>query len=147
MVTEGSTENGSSAPDGGKSATAFRTITEVATELKTPQHVLRFWETKFPQIRPVKRRGGRRYYRPKDVALLKRIRGLLYDDGYTIRGAQKLLRESGVREPHPAAGDAPPGNGLGTHGEAASDSRLRAAVEAAVRELEALRQFLSERKP
>jgi DNA-binding transcriptional MerR regulator len=76
----------------GKSAAAFRTISEVAAELEVPAHVLRFWESKFPQIRPLKRGGGRRYYRPEDVDLLRRIRLLLYRDGYTIKGAQKLLR-------------------------------------------------------
>ncbi|SOD94176.1 MerR family transcriptional regulator [Caenispirillum bisanense] len=81
----------------GKSEAAFRTISEVAEELDVPQHVLRFWETKFTQIRPMKRGGGRRYYRPEDVALLQRIRALLYDDGLTIKGVQKLLREKGVK--------------------------------------------------
>ena len=79
-----------------KSALAFRTISEVATELDVPQHVLRFWESKFSQVRPLKRGGGRRYYRPEDVDLLRRIRSLLYDDGYTIKGVQRLLKE-GVR--------------------------------------------------
>ena len=79
-------------PRGGKSAEAFRTISEAAGELELPQHVLRFWETKFPHIRPLKRGGGRRYYRPEDLLLLRRIRDLLYEDGYTIRGVQKLLR-------------------------------------------------------
>ena len=74
-----------------KSSRAFRTIGEVASELDVPQHVLRFWETKFSQISPVKRRGARRYYRPKDIDLLLKIRKLLYDDGYTIKGVQKLL--------------------------------------------------------
>ena len=78
-----------------KSATAFRTISEVATELDLPQHVLRFWETKFTQIRPMKRGGGRRYYRPDDIKLLRRIRDLLYSDGYTIKGVQKLLKTVG----------------------------------------------------
>ena len=78
-----------------KSAQAFRTISEVATELDLPQHVLRFWETKFNAIKPMKRGGGRRYYRPDDIVLLQRIRGLLYGDGYTIKGVQKLLREGG----------------------------------------------------
>jgi DNA-binding transcriptional MerR regulator len=80
-----------------KSAAAFRTISEVATELEVPPHVLRFWESKFPQIRPLKRGGGRRYYRPEDVELLRRIRVLLYRDGYTIKGVQKLLRQPGAR--------------------------------------------------
>jgi DNA-binding transcriptional MerR regulator len=76
----------------GKSATAFRTISEVAGDLDVAQHVLRFWESKFPQVRPLKRGGGRRYYRPEDVDLLRQIRSLLYEEGYTIKGAQKLLK-------------------------------------------------------
>jgi DNA-binding transcriptional MerR regulator len=80
-----------------KSAEAFRTISEVAVELDVPQHVLRFWESRFAQIRPVKRAGGRRYYRPEDVDLLKGIRALLYSDGLTIRGVQKVLKERGLR--------------------------------------------------
>ncbi len=80
-----------------KSASAFRTISEVAGELDVPQHVLRFWESKFIQVRPMKRGGGRRYYRPEDIDLLRSIRELLYTDGYTIKGVQKLLREGGVK--------------------------------------------------
>jgi DNA-binding transcriptional MerR regulator len=80
-----------------KTQDAFRTIGEVAEELDLPQHVLRFWETKFSQIRPVKRAGGRRYYRPDDVQLLGAIRILLYSEGYTIRGVQRILKEQGVR--------------------------------------------------
>lgn len=80
-----------------KAPEAFRTISEVADELKVPKHVLRFWEAKFAQLKPMKRGGGRRYYRPEDVALLRGIRFLLYDDGYTIRGVQKILREHGPR--------------------------------------------------
>jgi DNA-binding transcriptional MerR regulator len=80
-----------------KAPGAFRTISEVADELQVPQHVLRFWETKFPQVKPLKRGGGRRYYRPDDITLLRRISGLLYDHGYTIKGVQRLLRESGGR--------------------------------------------------
>ena len=80
-----------------KSETAFRTISEVSEELDVPQHVLRFWETKFGQIRPMKRGGGRRYYRPEDVVLLRRIRSLLYTDGFTIKGVQKLLREGALK--------------------------------------------------
>ena len=79
-----------------KSAAAFRTISEVADELDVAQHVLRFWESKFPQVRPLKRGGGRRYYRPEDVDLLRQIRSLLYEEGYTIRGVQRILREEGV---------------------------------------------------
>ena len=78
-----------------KSPDAFRTISEVADDLDLPQHVLRFWETRFPQIKPMKRGGGRRYYRPEDVDLLKGIRHLLYDHGYTIKGVQKLLKSNG----------------------------------------------------
>ena len=80
-----------------KSAEAFRTISEVADELDVPQHVLRFWESRFAQIRPVKRAGGRRYYRPDDVDLLRGIKHLLYGEGYTIRGVQRILREQGPK--------------------------------------------------
>ena len=81
----------------GKSAEAFRTISEVADELNVPQHVLRFWESRFSQIKPVKRAGGRRYYRPDDIDLLKGIRALLYSDGFTIKGVQKVLKDRGLR--------------------------------------------------
>src|SRR6185437_3372838 len=81
----------------GKSADAFRTISEVAADLDVPQHVLRFWEGRFSQVRPVKRAGGRRYYRPDDVDLLRGIRALLYGDGLTIKGVQKILRDQGIR--------------------------------------------------
>lgn len=80
-----------------KSPEAFRTISEVADELDLPQHVLRFWETRFGQIKPMKRGGGRRYYRPEDVNLLRGIRHLLYGEGYTIKGVQRILKEQGVR--------------------------------------------------
>src|ERR1700686_3389034 len=80
-----------------KAPNAFRTISEVADELHIPQHVLRFWETKFPQVKPLKRGGGRRYYRPDDITLLRRISDLLYIQGYTIKGVQRLLREGGGR--------------------------------------------------
>jgi DNA-binding transcriptional MerR regulator len=89
-----------------KSPDAFRTISEVAELLETPAHVLRFWESRFPQIRPVKRAGGRRYYRPADVALLTGIKRLLHDDGMTIRGVQKILREQGVKHVSGVAEDA-----------------------------------------
>ena len=79
-----------------KAPEAFRTISEVADELEVPKHVLRFWEAKFAHLKPMKRGGGRRYYRPEDVALLRGIRHLLYGEGYTIRGVQRLLREQGV---------------------------------------------------
>jgi len=85
-------EVGDPAPPGpSKGASAFRTIGEVADDLDLPTHVLRFWESKFAQLKPLKRRGGRRYYRPEDIVLLRRIRQCLYQDGYTIRGVQKLL--------------------------------------------------------
>ncbi|WP_425483426.1 MerR family transcriptional regulator [Ancylobacter pratisalsi] len=80
-----------------KGPDAFRTISEVAEDLDLPQHVLRFWETRFPQIRPLKRGGGRRYYRPDDIELLRGIRHLLYSEGYTIRGVQRILKEEGPR--------------------------------------------------
>jgi DNA-binding transcriptional MerR regulator len=79
-----------------KAPDAFRTISEVASDLDLPQHVLRFWETRFTQIKPLKRGGGRRYYRPEDVDLLRGIRLLLYGEGFTIRGVQRLLKEKGV---------------------------------------------------
>lgn len=107
-------------PDGDRAASqkspdAFRTISEVSSDLDVPQHVLRFWEGKFAQIKPLKRGGGRRYYRPEDVDLLRGIQHLLYGDGYTIKGVQKLLRENGVkhvvaagrREPQAAKAKAP----------------------------------------
>ena len=81
-----------------KSPEAFRTISEVSKDLALPQHVLRFWETKFSQIKPIKRGGGRRYYRPEDVDLLKGIKSLLYNDGYTIRGVQKVIKENGTKK-------------------------------------------------
>ncbi|MFC7050384.1 MerR family transcriptional regulator [Emcibacter nanhaiensis] len=80
-----------------KSPNAYRTISEVADAMEVPQHVLRFWEGKFSQIKPMKRGGGRRYYRPEDVEIIQVIRTLLHEDGYTIKGAQKLLREQGVK--------------------------------------------------
>ena len=91
-----------------KSLTAFRTISEVSSELNIPQHVLRFWEGKFSTLKPLKRAGGRRYYRPEDLELLKRIRALLYDEGYTIKGVQKLIREGALREPAQGESAAPP---------------------------------------
>jgi len=148
----------------GKSAAAFRTISEVADDLDVPPHVLRFWETKFNQVRPLKRGGGRRYYRPEDIALLRRIRELLYREGYTIKGVQKLLREGAVRMPtagetaRAQSGDATPapgnGNGNGHETEppatASADNDApagtvdRQAVEAVLVELTALKRLLSE---
>ena len=120
---------------GRKSASAFRTISEVAAELDLPQHVLRFWETKFSVIRPMKRGGGSRYYRPEDITLLRRIGGLLYTDGYTIKGVQKLLREGGGKlEPAPAPEAAP--------NAAGGDQALKGALEGVVSELEDIRSLL-----
>lgn len=109
-----------SARRSGKSASAFRTISEVARELDVPQHVLRFWESKFAQVKPLKRGGGRRYYRPEDVELLRTIRALLYQEGYTIKGVQKLLREGQVNR----AGESPAAAGKA----AANGSVSRAAA-------------------
>ena len=81
-----------------KSPEAFRTISEVSKDLSLPQHVLRFWETKFIQIKPIKRGGGRRYYRPEDIKLLRGIKSLLYNDGYTVRGVQKVIKEVGTKK-------------------------------------------------
>ena len=134
-----------------KSPEAFRTISEVAAELDVPPHVLRFWESKFSQIKPLKRGGRRRYYRPEDVDLLRRIRGLLYGDGYTIKGVQKVLRERGAKSlavtPPAARGDgqgAPAAQPVAVpaSGNAGLEGELRAKIEATVAELEALREML-----
>jgi DNA-binding transcriptional MerR regulator len=99
-----------------KSPDAFRTISEVSEWLDTPAHVLRFWESKFTQVKPVKRAGGRRYYRPEDMALLGGIKSLLHEQGMTIKGVQKLLREQGIR--HVAGIGPQPLDGAGTFGAA-----------------------------
>jgi DNA-binding transcriptional MerR regulator len=136
-----------------KSATAFRTIKEAADELDVPQHVLRFWETRFAQVRPVKRAGGRRYYRPDDIDLLKGIRGLLHGQGYTIKGAQGILREKGVRfvqsvgrgEVEVAAPSTPeeclPEDVVGGDG---LPEEARMLLEAALRDLYACRAILTD---
>ena len=126
---------------GDKAPGAFRTISEVAADLDVPQHVLRFWESKFSQIRPLKRGGGRRYYRPEDVDLLRGIRRLLYADGYTIRGVQKLLREQGARS---VAAAEPPGPAPAQ--PASSVDRRRTAVARALAELGQLRELLRSRR-
>ena len=145
-----------------KAPNAFRTISEVADELHIPQHVLRFWETKFPQVKPLKRGGGRRYYRPDDIQLLRRISDLLYIQGYTIKGVQRLLREGGGQlsddiPPAPAAERLAaeveratpvpaPVLELGAPAMAASDGdevrRLRGLLADALSELTALRRLL-----
>ena len=127
---------------GAKSATAFRTISEVGKELDIPQHVLRFWESKFSQVKPLKRGGGRRYYRPEDIALLRRIRDLLYTEGYTIRGVQRLFRESGVKAvlegPMAVEGDLP----QQVKSAPALGADARAELEICLDELVALRTLL-----
>lgn len=135
-----------SARRGSKSAEAFRTISEVASELEVPQHVLRFWETKFNQVRPMKRGGGRRYYRPEDVVLLRNIRSLLYDDGYTIKGVQKLLREGGLKPgeaaPQPEAATSAAQPAPAAPPPASSDIPDKAELKALLGELEALKKLL-----
>lgn len=119
-----------------KASTAFRTISEVAEELGVAQHVLRFWETKFPAVRPLKRGGGRRYYRPEDVELLRRIRRLLYEEGYTIKGAQKALRatRAGTRTARPSEPAAVPSGDLGLQLGGGARQRLL-AIRAELEEL------------
>jgi DNA-binding transcriptional MerR regulator len=137
----------------GKSAAAFRTISEVATALDLPQHVLRFWETRFPQIKPLKRGGGRRYYRPEDVALLQEIRRLLYSEGYTIKGVQRLLRDGALKSAR--SGEeavlsrrrvtAPPSAQATEKPESALSDTARSAIRSAILELEDVRAALLER--
>jgi DNA-binding transcriptional MerR regulator len=128
----------------GKSVSAFRTISEVSAELDVPQHVLRFWESKFTQLRPLKRGGGRRYYRPEDLALLRRIHTLLYSEGYTIKGVQKVLRVSrnGAKdeitaEPAQPTAEVAPAD-VPTTSSGVSESLLRELLS----ELKALRAML-----
>ena len=123
-----------------KSAAAFRTISEVAQELAVPQHVLRFWESKFPQVKPLKRAGGRRYYRPDDVALLRRIRQCLYDQGYTIKGVQKLLREGALKHDARVPSPPPPARTV------KSPESLRQALLDIRKELVALREALAKER-
>ena len=128
-----------------KSKAAFRTISEVADSLEVPQHVLRFWETKFTQIKPMKRGGGRRYYRPEDVDLLRRVRDLLYQEGYTIKGVQKLLREGGVKGVlDPDGARAATAAATGRVGEAppALGANERAELESILEEMTTLRALL-----
>jgi DNA-binding transcriptional MerR regulator len=124
-----------------KSAEAFRTISEVAQELEVPQHVLRFWESRFPQVKPLKRAGGRRYYRPDDVVLLRRIRQCLYDQGYTIKGVQKLLREGALKDDGALPRAAAPASALPRGKDAAG----RAVLVELRRELAELRDLLKKR--
>ncbi len=122
-----------------KGPEAYRTIREVADSMDLPQHVLRFWETRFPQIRPLKRAGGRRYYRPEDIERLRLIRRLLYDEGYTIKGVQKLFKEQGVQALSTAAAEPAPAP------EAAEDAGPDAAAsKVAEDDVAALRAALTE---
>ena len=138
------TDNLTGSRRGGKSPGAFRTISEVSSDLEVPPHVLRFWETKFPQIKPLKRGGGRRYYRPEDVSLLRQIRQLLYNDGYTIKGVQRLLKEGalknttqlGAMTANESDEQKPPQNST-------TSSQEKAALRSIVDELQALRKLLS----
>ncbi len=160
-----------------KSEAAFRTISEVSDHLQVPQHVLRFWETKFDEVQPMKRGGGRRYYRPEDIELLRQIRDCLYAEGYTIKGVQKLLREGHLRAKVPRGNGKSrqkrQGQGNGKGGEAAANGAQpaqtatqnasgdgqagtdaakltpgdREALQAVLRELEAARAELDRRTP
>jgi DNA-binding transcriptional MerR regulator len=133
-----------------KSASAFRTISEVATDLDVQQHVLRFWESKFSQIRPLKRGGGRRYYRPEDIALLKRIHHLLYTEGYTIKGVQKLLRDQGKKAfvegatalPEASNQAAVPAAAPEKAAAAGMSDKERATLKAMLSELKELREMI-----
>ncbi len=138
------TDNYTGSRRGSKSPGAFRTISEVSNDLEVPPHVLRVWETKFSQIRPLKRGGGRRYYRPEDVSLLRQIRQLLYSDGYTIKGVQRLLKEGSAK-------DATQPNKL-SEGKLAEQnktledegsSKNKPALRAILKELRMLREILS----
>lgn len=147
-----------------KTAEAFRTISEVAEELEVPKHVLRFWEGRFPQIRPMKRGGGRRYYRPEDMALLRGICHLLHAEGYTIKGVQKILRDQGVDTvkrigAETAAGAAPVGGEPAPAGKRSTRAKppaaagapargdVRERLLAAIAELEACRGILLGKPP
>ncbi|MDB5474689.1 MAG: transcriptional regulator, putative MerR family [Phenylobacterium sp.] len=130
-----------------KGPEAFRTISEAADELSVPQHVLRFWETKFAFIRPMKRAGGRRFYRPSDIAVLKGVRRLLHDEGYTIKGVQRLHREQGVRRLVAAgqgegAAGAEHAAGAGLSAEAALSGEGRERLGEILHELEDAKQRL-----
>ena len=134
-----------------KSPDAFRTISEVADDLDIPQHVLRFWETRFSQIKPLKRGGGRRYYRPDDVALLKGIRRLLYGEGYTIKGLQRILKEQGPRHVQAIGRGGPigpaPAEVRGTPGaqpESAGATRARAPIPPGLDDITLLTAVLAE---
>lgn len=149
-------DDGQDRPRGEKGREAFRTISEVAEELDLPQHVLRFWESKFSQIKPLKRGGNRRYYRPDDVMLLRAIKALLHSDGYTIKGVQKLFKAQGLRSTvaqalgleDGAGADVDVSSGEATTERQGSDDNNN-VIEAAAggaKEREALKELLSELK-
>jgi len=126
-----------------KSASAFRTISEVADELRVQQHVLRFWESKFSQIDPLKRGGGRRYYRPEDVELLKNIHHLLYQEGYTIKGVQKLLQSTrGNLSTRVHGGDAPEAKVAAAPSVAGAVSKNKAELQTMLDELKSMRNLI-----
>ena len=128
-----------------KSPSAFRTISEVAGELDLPQHVLRFWETKFSQLKPMQRGARRRYYRPEDITLLRCIRSLLYDDGYTIKGVQKLLRQGSISKTESDTLKTEAQNAQTVSSVTKTEGKSTAAqraVSAAVTELEVAREML-----
>jgi len=133
-----------------KAASAFRTISEVADELGVKQHVLRFWETKFSQLKPLKRGGGRRYYRPEDIDLLKAIHRLLYTEGYTIKGVQKLLREAGKKQIVTAFSEGRTADAADNKPKQAGVANLtaeqRASLEAVLAELKELRGMIKTRR-
>lgn len=118
-----------------KAPGAYRTISEVAEELHVPQHVLRFWETRFPEVRPLKRGGGRRYYRPEDIAVLRRISDLLYVHGYTIKGVQRVLREGEADE---TPDDATVEDGVGEVAAAGGSESLQAEADVSISEIVSL---------
>jgi DNA-binding transcriptional MerR regulator len=124
-----------------KGPEAFRTISEAADELSVPQHVLRFWETKFAFIRPMKRAGGRRFYRPADIAVLRGVRRLLHDDGYTIKGVQRLHREQGIRR-LVAAGEGEGGEAPAASQVAPVSAEGRSGLLDALRDLEVAKSRL-----
>lgn len=131
----------------GKSPGAYRTISEVATELDLPAHVLRFWETKFPVLSPLKRGGGRRYYRPEDVELLRRIKTLLHSEGYTIKGAQRVLRDPhALHTPHAPGSEVDEDDekaGIGDEEPMSAETRRQ--LTDVLGELKALRRLLDEK--
>ena len=122
-----------------KSSVAYRTISEVAIDLKVEQHVLRFWENKFPQITPLKRAGGRRYYRPEDIELLKVIKGYLHTDGYTIRGVQKLLKSNKKLKSQSSEKD----NSIKFNNSRKTDKKIRSELEDLLNILEDIKTLIS----